>query len=281
MNRFAFLVLITILVFCQFGVTCVAASEGISITREPVAKITFINPDNAIGFRVSGDKAFFVDRDGATAKADLNTGTVKSDNSSLNKVRDFALNNGNPVFLTTDATTEGAVDPAWPKGPFGACRIESESGDAYLMGNDNLVYLPKNATSAVMIPGLFFAMPIQNGFIYTIRQESGTKIWGVELLDSFGNRMKRIYRFTRDFDPTGIQLGPIGTEGEVLLSYWSKNQRELALIGQNGRMLWKIPVPKPVCMRDLGWDAKGNLLVLEKEGGSLVLYRWVFAIPQG
>ncbi|HEY9070102.1 MAG TPA: hypothetical protein VIV61_07575, partial [Candidatus Ozemobacteraceae bacterium] len=149
-----------------------------------------------------------------------------------------------------------------------------------LTGGTRSYFLAGNATSAVELPATCLAMPIREGFLWNLKRP-GLRAWEALLTDGYGNLMKRVSKFTTEFDPTGLTCGPNGPEGELLISCYSGTGREVSLLGQNGRMLWKLPMQNAVVPRDLAWDREGNLLVLERDGDGLVLNRITFAIPQG
>jgi hypothetical protein len=106
-------------------------------------------------------------------------------------------------------------------------------------------------------------------------------IWGVSLYDFYGNLMKNVYEFSPSFDPAGLEIGPLGEEGEVIISAYENNRRKISMIGQNGHMMWKIDGPEKVCARDIAVDGQGNLLVLEESEEAIILSRWKFQLPQG
>ena len=93
--------------------------------------------------------------------------------------------------------------------------------------------------------------------------------------------MKNVYTFSESFKPSGLQIGPATIEKDVLLSFYSKNKREVCLMAQNGHMLWRIKAAEKVCKRDLAFDPKGNLLTLEKTDNKIYLVRYRFEMPQG
>lgn len=256
---------------------------ALKITKQTVASLPGIDPAAIIGIRTFAKTGVLLFRDGRELRTDLLTGksspgtTIDAAGKNL---LDFALDGGNVVALTSEGTLTGAKPAAWPAGPFAACRVDIANGEGFLSGGTRSFYLAPRATESVAIPGSFLSTPLRDGFLWSLARP-GLRTWEVSLIDGFGNQMKKIFKFSTEFDPTGISLGPTGPEGELLVSYFVGASREVALIGQNGRMLWKLPIPTPVCPRDLAWDAGGALLVLERDGNGLVLNRVSFEVPQG
>ena len=94
--------------------------------------------------------------------------------------------------------------------------------------------------------------------------------------------MNKVYKFSDIFEPSRLELGPNNGDGDLLISATEGNQRTLAVIGNNGRMFWKINGPDKVCLRDVAFGPLGELLVLEKNSeGKTVLSRWTFSTPEG
>lgn len=255
--------------------------SAMNISRQKLAVFSGIDPDSVLGIRSAGEKVFLVQKDGNMFSLGLADGAISQEQPLGAKLVDFALNGGLPVGLTVDGKLIGSVEPSWPQIQFQACRLDISDQEALLSGGEDSYFLAKNATSPVKIANVAFGLPFKDGFLWTIRRHSSSFSWQVELADMFGNRMKRIYRFGRDFDPNGLRAGPLGPENEILLSYFSGGKRELVMIGQNGRMMWRISVPSPVCARDIAWDNHGKLLFLIRENNELALYRWEFALPEG
>jgi hypothetical protein len=93
--------------------------------------------------------------------------------------------------------------------------------------------------------------------------------------------MSEAYTFSPEFVPSGIEVGPAGSEGELLVSSVEGTARKLAFIGNNGRMFWKLDGPEKVSPRDVAFDNQDNLLVLERNGRELWLNRWKVTQPEG
>ncbi len=256
---------------------------ALKIRKEAVATLPGIDPASIVGIRTYAKTAILVCRDGRVIATDLLTGKTTPGTAieiAGKNLLDFALDGDKVVALTSDGTLIGAKPADWPAGPFSACRIDIANGEGFLSGGTNSFYLAPRATDSVVIPGNFLTMPLRDGFLWSMARP-GLRAWEASLIDGFGNPMKKIFRFSPEFDPTGISLGPTGPEGELLVSYFVGASREVALVGQNGRMLWKLPISAPVCPRDLAWDASGALLVLERDGTGLILNRIAFEVPQG
>ncbi len=256
---------------------------ALKIRKEAVATLPGIDPAEVVGVRTFAKTAILVYRDGRESRTDLTTGKTTPGTpleTAGKALLDFALDGDKIVALTSDGTLIGAKPACWPAGPFAATRIDIANGEGFLSGGICSFYLAPRATDSVVIPGNYLSMPLRDGFLWSMTRP-GLRAWEASLIDGFGNQMKKIFKFSAEFDPTGISFGPTGPEGELLVSYFVGASREVALIGQNGRMLWKLPVPAPACPRDLAWDAGGALLVLERDGNGLVLNRIAFEVPQG
>lgn len=253
----------------------------IPIEREILFKIPAEISYNLLGMRANAGKVFLMNSLGRTVL--LNLETRESFSGRLRGVRpiDFDLVLGQPIYLTEEGTLGGQIDSAWPRQAHSACRIEVCDQGILLTGGEKMIFLAQNATNTVEVPGLNFAVPLEQGFVWSLGTAAKGGPWMVSLFDCFGNLMKEIYRFSPGFSPIGIEAGPKGFEGELLLSAYENNQRKLILIGQNGYMLWKIDGPEKQCPRDIAFDDEGNLLVIEKSDGGLVISRWKFAAPQG
>lgn len=256
---------------------------ALKIRKEVVARLPGVDSAALVGIRTRAKTAVLVYRDGRESRTDLLTGKTTAGTpleTAGKTVLDFALDGDKVVALISDGTLIGAKPADWPAGPFAAARIEIANGEGFLSGGTSSFYLAPRATDSVVIPGNYLSMPLRDGFLWSMTRP-GLRAWEATLIDGFGNQMKKIFKFSPEFDPTGISFGPTGPEGELLVSYYVGASREVALIGQNGRMLWKLPVPAPICPRDLAWDAGGALLVLERDGTGLVLNKIAFEVPQG
>ncbi|MFZ2958049.1 MAG: hypothetical protein WA705_14270 [Candidatus Ozemobacteraceae bacterium] len=255
-------------------------TSAIKISQELVAAIPQFDPAKTIGIRVQGSTASIVQRNGNFVRVDLGDGKITE--GSLNAdLLDFALSGNDLIALTRTGSLLGAVQKGWPMGPFKACRVECLNDDVVLNGDTDALYLAKNATGTIVLHDMPMIIPMQDGLLWCMRRGAPGRPWQAEFIDMFGNMMKRLYRFSPEFDPVGLTLGPLGPENELLLSFWTGAQRELSVIGPNGRMLWRIPVDDPVCPRDVAWGNKGDLLMIEREGTGIVLKRLKFAEPQG
>lgn len=256
---------------------------ALKIKKQTVATLPDVNPAGLIGIRTVAKTGILVFRDGRELRLDLVSGKStpgKELPASGKALLDFALIGDSVVALTSDGAMIGARPESWPASSFPACKLEIANGEAFLSGGSRSFYLAPQATGAVAIPGNFLSMPIKDGFLWSMTRP-GLRAWETSLIDGFGNQMKKIFRFSSEFDPSGISFGPNGPEGELLISYFVGSSREVALIAQNGRMLWKLPVPTPVCRRDLAWDEGGALLILERDGNGVALNRISFEVPQG
>lgn len=265
-------------VFCLLN-SFVAAQ--IDIDREVLLKLPPELAYGLLGMRVAADKVVMMNNLGRMVSFDLTSGESFAGRIRGQRIVDFDLILAQPVFLNEEGLLGGQIQPEWPKIQFNACRIEAGSQGLHLSGGQKMIFLGENATQTVEADGLNFALPVAEGFLWSVGLPKKTGSWAVSLFDCYGNLMKEIYRFSPAFDPTGLEIGPLGEEGEVLISAYEENQRKIAMIGQNGHMIWKIDGPEKVCPRDLAFDSLGNLLVIEAGDSGLVLSRWKFATPQG
>ena len=256
---------------------------ALKITRRPLVRLPEMNPASLLGVRTSGKVALVLSRDGQGVKIDLATGKTTPGtvlNTAGKALLDFACLGDAALGLTSAGTLAGVVPANWPTRPVSACKLDISGGEALLSGGSNAYYLAPKATEAVLLAGNFLAMPMHDGFLWNMKRP-GLRAWEVSLMDGFGNQMKKVFRFSPEFDPTGISFGPNGPDGELLISFFTGTARELALVGQNGRMFWRLPVNAPVCKRDLAWDHEGNLLILERDETGFVLNKISFAVPEG
>ena len=140
------------------------------------------------------------------------------------------------VYLQADGKLNGKIRKAWPKKSYEACNLDILGEGAILSGGRQFIFLEKNATDSLSIPEMGLVYPIQNGFIWNVRRDKKSKNWLVDLFDCYGNLMKNVYTFSESFKPSGLQIGPATIEKDVLLSFYSKNKREVCLMAQNGHM---------------------------------------------
>jgi hypothetical protein len=260
----------------------VAGSAG-KIERIPVATLE-LPIDRLIGVRVLGSDAVVATRDGRLVTVDVRNGRTRAGTlPGSGPVLDFALTTSGPVALRAGGVFSGrGVAKSWPVGADVLGFEVDHEETLWATGVASTLVAPRSATAPIHLPNVWAVMPWQHGFAWTLLHEASSGQWGLDLIDHFGNRMKQVYRFHRSLAPTGLTFGPLGPEGEALLSFWTGSKREIALIGQNGRMFWRLPAPQEqLCQRDLAWDHTGRLLVLVSRSGRLVLERWEIAEPQG
>lgn len=269
-----------LLLFCLLLIADVGSAQ-IDIEREILFKLPAELTYGLLGMRVATDKVVMMNNLGRMVSYDLNTGESFSGRIKRQRVIDFDLVLGQPLYLNEEGVLGGQIQPEWPKIQYLACRVEAGKNGLYLSGGEKMFFLGNNATQTVEVSGLNFVLPVSEGFLWSVGLPKRNSAWVVSLFDSYGNLMKEIYRFSPEFDPVGLEIGPLGEEDEVLVSSYEDNQRKVALIGKNGHMLWKVNGPEKFCNRDLAFDPEGNLLVLEKTSDGAVLSRWKFAAPQG
>lgn len=256
-------------------------SAQIPIVRETVLQLPPELTYGLLGMRVAANRVVIMNNLGRMLSFDLITGESFAGRIRRQRLIDFDLLLGQPVYLSEEGRLGGQVQPNWPQESFPACRIEIGKQGLHLYGAGKMIFLGENATQTVEVSGFNFALPVAEGFVWSTGIPKKNHPWVVSLFDSYGNLMKEIYRFSPEFDPAGLEIGPLGEEGEVVISAYENNRRKISLIGQNGHMIWKIDGPEKICPRDLAFDQAGNLLVIEKSGNGAVLSRWKFAAPQG
>ncbi|GAB4270182.1 MAG: hypothetical protein Kow0029_06800 [Candidatus Rifleibacteriota bacterium] len=270
-----FLLLVLLITFTS------SAFSQINIEKETLLKLPPELGYGLIGMRVCSGNIFIANTLGKVVRFNMDTGESFKDRIRGHRILDFDLILGQPVYLTLEGTLAGHRQKNWPEGPYDACYLEVSDQGLIMRGSDKMFFLADNATAAIKIDGFNFALPVKNAFLWSMGIKKAGGPWYISLFDCYGNLMKEVYKFSPAFDPTGIELGPIGEEGEVLISAYENNSRKLVLIGQNGHMIWKLDAPDKFCRRDVAFDGKGNLLVLEKQGGEIVLNRWKFSMPKG
>ncbi|MGM0598495.1 MAG: hypothetical protein ACQETH_01645 [Candidatus Rifleibacteriota bacterium] len=264
-----------------FSLMVVVAGAQINIEREVLYELPSGFSYDLIGMRTSAGQVLMMNHYGQMIRYDLKNGEAFNGKIRGQRILDFDLVMGQPVYINQQGRLGGLVKPQWPDQAFDACKIEACEQGLLLTGAGKMLFLAQNATDTFATEGLNFALPIGRGYLWSVGLKKQTGPWSISLFDCYGNLIKEIYEFSRSFDPAGISLGPIGPEGEALISSYEDNSRKLTLVGQNGHMIWKIDGPEKFCMRDLAFDKRGNLLVLEKNGKKVVLSRWKFEAPQG
>ncbi len=270
----------TFMVFAAFILTAGMVSAQAEVTREPLLKVADELATGLLGMRCSDGKVFIVNNSGKYVRFDLETGEAFSGKTGSEKILDFDVVLGQMVFIDEEGRLGGHLLPSWPARTWDACRIEACDEGLLLSGGDKAYFLAKTATQAAEIENIDFALPVPNGFFWTMQLKS-SGVWGADLYDCLGNMMSEVYKFSPEFVPAGIEVGPAGSEGELLVSTLEDNVRKLAFIGNNGRMFWKLDGPEKVSQRDLAFDSQDNLLVLERNGRELWLNRWKVTQPEG
>jgi hypothetical protein len=273
-----------------FGLSVLSAFPGISgstgpvVEKELLATLALEQQDEPLGMVVRDGTAWIVLRSGRGWKVPLDvSGDPVPATLADCPVRDFVLAVAGPVWLDEDGNLGGSVPPSWPRCLPGS-RLEADpSGGVFSVAAEGAWHLTPVATQPRFLKDLFLFSPAQHQLFWALAWDGSAKVWALDIRNDLGQFLKRAYTFSTGFRPAGCRFGPRGPEGEVLLSSWRGTVRDLMLIGQNGRMFWKIQGPPPCCARDLAWDHQGRLLVLEREAGerTLRLNRWCFGLPQG
>lgn len=277
MNKTAHKYAVSVLLVMLFFLTLPGYADEI----ERLCKIPEKVADGLIGLRVAAGKVFIVSQNGAFVRFDLlNKESLEGKLKIPAMVVDFDIKLGQPVFIGGEGKLGGNIRPNWPSSAFHASRVELSDQGAFLMGGRQAYFLANNATSSLKIGNISFLQPISEGFVWKMSL-SDKGHWTVDLIDSFGNTMKNVYNFTKNFQPTGLRMLPPGMEQELFISCYENGQRKLLLIGSNGHMLWKLDGPDAACPRDVAFDQMGNILFIEKDGKSLWLTKWKPEIPMG
>ncbi|MBU1107467.1 MAG: hypothetical protein KKB51_12425 [Candidatus Riflebacteria bacterium] len=251
------------------------------VERQPLFKVPLPANSDVLGMRVSDNKVFVVNSAGRFVRYDLETGESLNGKATVDRIIDFDVVLGQLVFLDGNGKIGGRVRPSWPDQSYSACKIDVSTEGLLLSGGDQAVFLEKNATEAYYLPGLSMILPIQNGFVWAVQMRAKTGNWGADLYDSLGNVMHEVYTFSNVFEPAGLEVGPTGPEGELLVSANENNVRKLSLIAHNGYMFWKMDGPPKLFPRDVAFDNQGNMLVLELKDKDIWLIRWKLTHPQG
>ncbi len=253
----------------------------VDISREQLFQVPDVLNKDLIGMRYAGGRVFIVNAAGRYVRYDLETRESFSGKLATDRILDFDLVLGQVIFLDATGKIGGRSRSTWPDRQYEATSIEVSAEGLLMAGGDKIFFLAQNATQAVEIGGLHFAQPVNNGFFWTLQIRPKTGLWGADLYDNLGNLMKEVYNFSSEFVPSGLEIGPVGPEGELLVSAFENNERKLSLIANNGHMFWKIAGPGKFARRDVAFDDQGNLLVLEKNADKTWLSRWKMAVPEG
>lgn len=255
--------------------------SAMDIKKEVVAAVPEDLVSKLIGLRVYKNQAFVMASNGKYITVDLSNGKITSSRAKIAKVIDYDVAAGKIVCLDEQGKISG-----YPLGKLGektydSCRIETCDQGVILSGGDNSYFLPQKGKAPSELKGIVMPLPIYNGFLWAMSLNK-ERCWELNLHDCFGNFMDKVYKFSNGFEPSNLEIGPAGIDGDLLVSAKENKVRKIALIGRNGRMFWKINGPAKICSRDLAFGPLGELLVLEKNPeGKIILSRWTFTTPQG
>ena len=268
------------LIVCLLFMTNYAGAQT-QVDAEQLFKVPLSADSGILGMRVSGSKVFIVNTGGRFVRYDLETREALNGRAPADKVLDFDVVLGQLVYLDGEGKVGGRVRPTWPDQSYSACRIDVSTEGLILSGGVRAVFLEKNATEAFFIDDLAMVRPIDNGYLWSVQMRGRLGRWSADLYDSYGNLMHEVYEFSDEFAPSGLEIGPIGPEGELLVSALENNVRKLALIASNGYMFWKMDGPPKRFPRDIAFDSQGNMLVLEVTNNEVWLSRWKLTHPEG
>ncbi|MBF0409509.1 MAG: hypothetical protein HQM10_19370 [Candidatus Riflebacteria bacterium] len=249
--------------------------------KELILRLKGLDLDKLVGMRTKGREILVFDTTGAYLEVNPDKKFFKPKNLGR-ALRDFAVSENSVICITGQGDIFSDTGKPLIDRVFDSQTIEySESGDLFLGGSKNSFCVSASNTSEIIdLKKPLLSVPLKDSFMWSVERHPTTGVWQASIVDIFGNSMKRVFRFSRDFEPSNIRLLK-SPENDLLVSYWSGSCREIALIGQNSRMFWKIELPEPICQRDIAFDDSGNLLLLEREKDEILLYRLRLSIPQG
>lgn len=249
-----------------------------------------IDPDKVIGIRSYQNILYIADNKSIIkilpnyvepSKSTLHTLINISDNSIL----DFTISKENLFYINKRGFLYSLPASTLSSGPYDACKVEaSNDGLLLLLGGRNTYVFPvnRNASIPVVIDDIQPCYPLDNGFIVSLSMHQITKVWSIDLLEQLGNKLKRFYKFDRKFKPNAFNFIAVNSDHEILVSYEQNNKRYVSLFATNGRMVWRINLPKPICPRDITFSPDNKLVIITKnKNGNLLLQRIHFAIPAG
>lgn len=262
-------------------VTAHHLSAQTQVEAEQLFKLPLSADSGILGMRVAGNKVFVVNTVGRFVRYDLETREALNGRAPAEKIIDFDVVLGQLVYLDGEGKIAGRTRPTWPDQSYAACRIDVSTEGLLLSGGARAVFLDKNATEPFYINDLAMVRPIDNGYLWAMQMRNRNGRWNADLYDSFGNLMHEVYEFSDAFEPSGLEIGPIGPEGELLVSAIENNVRKLSLIASNGYMFWKMDGPPKRFPRDIAFDSQGNMLVLEVKNQDVWLTRWKLTHPEG
>lgn len=268
------------LMICLFVVTGFVEAQT-QVETEALFKMPLSIDSGILGMRVSGSKVFVANRSGRFVRYDIDTREALNGKVAADSIIDFDVVLGQMIFLDGNGKIGGHVRRSWPDQSYAACRIDACTEGVILSGGDRAIFLEKNASEAFYINDLVMMLPVDNGYAWSVQIRGKNNRWSADLYDSFGNLMHEVYEFSDVFEPSGLELGPVGQEGELLVSTIEGNVRKLSLIANNGYMFWKMDGPPKVSPRDIAFDNLGNMLVFEVKGKDLWLTRWKLTHPEG
>ena len=274
-NKINYLIIVLLLTCCS------TLSYAMEIKKDVIASIPDEMVSKLIGMRVYKNQAFVMASNGKFLTIDLIKGGISNHKIKSAKVIDFEVVDGKILYLNDQGMICGNFTSKCSKGPYDACRIDICDQGAILSGGTNAFFLSNNATSTFVLPEFLMLLPINNGFVWEMSLNKENN-WELNICDCFGNLMGKGFKFSKSFEPSNLEIGPRGVDGEILVSSKEGKKRTLSLIGTNGRMFWKINGPEKVCPRDVAFGALGELILLEKnQKGKIVLSRWTFKTPEG
>jgi len=257
------------------------AGAQTQVEVEPLFKVPFPADSGILGMRVSGSNVFVANAGGRYVRYDLETREALNGRVPAERVLDFDVVLGQLVYLDGEGKVAGRIRPSWPDQSYSACRIDVSTEGLLLSGGARAIFLEKNATEAFYINDLKMVRPIDNGYLWSVQVRGKAGRWNADLYDSYGNLMHEVYEFSDEFAPSGLEIGPIGQEGELLVSAIENNTRKLSLIANNGYMFWKMDGPPRLFPRDIAFDSHGSMLVLEVKNNDVWLSRWKLTHPEG
>jgi hypothetical protein len=252
------------------------------IQKEYIAKIPQEISSNLLGIRIIKNLAYVMGINGNYITINLNNKEIKKYKLKTIKVIDFAVKEGNIIYINENGKLCGQVYSQWSKDLYlNNCRIETSDQGTIISCDNKVLFLANNATTSFKLPNLSYALPINNELIWGLSINKD-KLLEANLYNFDGKLINNIYKFNKNTELSYTEIGPCCVEGELLISTIENKSRTLALIGNDGRIFWKINGPKKVCNRDRAFDEMDNIFVLEKKDNNEVfLYRWELSLPEG
>lgn len=271
-----------IFILLLFLINFTSSLSAMEIQKEYIAKMPQEISSNLLGMRIIKNLAYVMGINGNYITINLNNKEIKKYKLKTIKVIDFAVKEGTIIYINENGKLCGQVYPQWSKNLFlNNCRIEANEQGTIISYDNKVFFLANNATTSFKLSNLSYALPINNELIWGLSINKD-KLLEANIYNFDGKIINNIYKFNKNTELSYTEIGPCCVEGELLISTIENKSRTLALIGNDGRIFWKINGPMKVCNRDIAFDEMDNLFVLEKkDNNEVILYRWELSLPEG